>query len=83
MFGHVETVNVMEDSRSGRSRGFAYVTFAEADVAEKVARELFFMNSNCVWRLVIQSVSLNQLTYYLWFNLIMFLILAFSSTIYH
>ena len=38
--GAVSEVNIIEDRETGRPRGFAFVTMATADEAERAAREL-------------------------------------------
>ena len=55
-FGTVECVNVLEDSATNRNRGFAYVTFADSDTADKVVCE-YHRSSNS--SLFLSNISLN------------------------
>lgn len=39
-FGDIDDIYVVEDRQTGRSRGFAFVSFADKDAAETAAKEL-------------------------------------------
>jgi RNA recognition motif-containing protein len=39
-FGDIDDISVVEDRQTGRSRGFAFVSFADKDAAETAAKEL-------------------------------------------
>lgn len=48
-YGEITDSVIMLDKVSGRPRGFGFVTFADAEVADKVLQEEHVIDGRAVW----------------------------------
>lgn len=66
-FGEVKEAVIMKDRITGRPRGFGFVVFVDASVAQKVVKERHMIDGRNVSR---DSLSVSHFAIYCWFPLI-------------